>query len=406
MKSVYIIILTGIILFMVFLLPITISEPYNTTETYTENYTVTEPREVQVADWVEENVVVSQPFEDTRYNQQDLKYGLSLLRCQHDLQYENINLAIPEWGEIIVLPYGDNKYFAGYKKGSFTRNDIYTVNSDSREGHIYDILRNEKVDITLKQGEYIPLALGYRIQVNSIDDNLKSSNTRCSGGYSGGHYVPENGEDPYTGSCTTTTEYYSGALLSLSDLNVIEKWSVRNGSTLTYQKTLSGGESVPMIAVHINNVTDSTINVDAIFQISDDHINIPSGLGEEIAVRITNTNSQSGTFSVYTGFILNSTLGLEIGRLNRAFLNPSESATLFYTTNKETEDCKYYVQSVSKASIPENFTNFRDVNFTKRNTEYRNVTLYVDVTKERSVERNVTKYRTKIIYGLFNFINK
>lgn len=406
MKSIYIIVLIGTILFIVFLLPITISEPYNTIETYEENYTVTEPRDVQVADWAKENIVVSQPFEDTRYNQQDLKYEISSLMCLNYLQYGSINLAIPEWGKISVISYEDNKYFAGYKKGFFTkRKDIYTFDKKSLEGHIYKIIRNENVNITLKQGEYLTLAEGYSVQVNSIGDDLKSSKTTCSGGYSGGHYVPEDGENGDTGTCTTTTEHYQGALLSLSDLNIIEKWNVKNGSTLIYQRTLSGGETLPMIVIHINNVTNSTINVDAIFQISKDHVNTPSGLGAEIAVGITNTDLQSGTFSVYTGFILNSTLGTEIGRLNQVFLNPSESATLFYTTNKDTEDCRYYVRSISKASIPENFTNFRDVNLTKRNTEYRNVTLYVDVTKKRLAERNVTKHRSKTIYGLFNFIN-
>ena len=122
---------------------------------------------------------------------------------------------------------------------------------------------------------------------------------------------------------------------------------------------------------------------------------------KEIAVDIRNIDVQSGMFSVYTGFMLNNTIGLEIGRSNQIFLGPSESTTLFYTTNKKIEDCKYYIQGTSEISYPENFTNFQDVNYTKRRTQYRNVTQYVDVTKTRTLERNITKFRNRIIYKLF-----
>lgn len=377
--------------------PIPTTEQYNITETVEENYTVVEPRDIRIADWIKEDVAVSEQFEDIRYDERNLQYDISILKCSNKAQIREAKLTFPEWGKIFTISYEGNAYFAGFKKGFFTKKDIQTFNRISNEGHIYKIIKNDRVNITLKQGEYLPLDLGYRIQVNKIDDNIKSSKTTCKG-YGSGHYVDEEGD---TGSCTTTTETFQGASLSLSDLNVVQKWDVRNNSTLTYEKTLSGGETLPMIVVHINNVTNTTISVDAIFQLSKDHVSVPGGLGAEITVDIKNTDTQSGTFIVYTGFILNSTLGFEIGRLNQVFLNPSESTTLYYTTNKnKTEDCKYYLRGTSKAYIPQNFTNSRDVNYTKRQTQYRNVTQYVDITKTRLVEKNVTKFRKKTIYDI------
>lgn len=398
MKFALIIISIGIILSIIIFFPVTISEPYNTIEIYEENYTVIEPREMKVADWIKENVTVNQSFSDIRYSQNDLKHEISLQGCSDSLSYGVIDLAYPEWGKINTISYEDGIYFAGYRKGFFDkRKDINTFNKSSNEGHIYRILKNEKVNMTLKQGEYLPLELGYVFQVNKIDDKLKSSKTTCDSAYE------ENNEDS---TCTTVTDYFQGASISLSDMNILEKWDVKSGSTLTYQKTLSGGETVPMIAVHVKEIMNSTVNIDAIFQLSEDHVTVPGGLGAEVAVNMRNIDTQPGTFNVYTGFVLNSSLGFEIGTLNQVFLYPSESITLFYTTDKDIETCRYYSQSISKSSIPENFTNFRDVNFSKRRTEYRNVTLYVDVVKTRLVERNVTKFKNTTVYGFFRIFKK
>lgn len=396
MKSVHVILylITVFTVLIISFFPVTISEPYNTTESYEENYTVVEPREVQVADWLKEDIVVNQSFEDTRYIQKDLSYDFSQGECLIQLRFEDAVLVLPEWGKFFTISYAGNNYFAGFKKGYFFNGDVYTFNVNSNAGHIYRVLKNDKINMTLKQGEYLTLASGYRIQVNSLDNNKKSSTSKCYGGAS--DYDTEDTR------CTTTTEYYSGGTISLSDLNILEKWDIRSGTTVTYKTALAGGDNLPMIVVHVGNVTNNTARFDAIFQLSKDYVVVPGGLGSQIAVNIANTDTQPGVFTVYTGFILNSTLGFEIGKLNQATLNPSESKTLYYTTNKSIETCKSYIRSTSKAAIPENFTNYKEVNFTKRNTQYRNVTQYVDVTKKRLVEKNVTKFRIKIVYGLYN----
>jgi len=394
MKSVHVIIsiITISTVLIISFFPVTISEPYNITESYEENYTVVEPREVQVADWLKQDIVVNQSFEDTRYIQKDLSYDFSQGECLTQLRFEDANLVLPEWGKFFTISYAGNKYFAGFKNGYFFNGDTYTFDVSSNNGHIYKVLQNDKINVTLKQGEYLTLASGYRIQVNSLDNNKESSTTNC---YGSSEYGNE-------GQCTTTTEYYTGGTISLTDFNVLEKWDVRSGTTVTYKTALAGGENLPMIVVHVGNVTNYTVQFDAIFQLSKDFVVVPGGLGSQIAVNIANTDKQPGVFTVYTGFILNSTLGFEIGRLNQATLNPSESKTLYYTTNKSIETCKSYIRSTSKVAIPENFTNYKDVNFTKMNTQYRNVTQYVDVTKKRLVEKNVTKFRIKIVYGLYS----
>lgn len=398
MKLAHIVLLAGAVILTVIFFPITITEPYNTIEIYEEKYIVVEPRVVLVADWVSENVTVDKSFVEKRYSQKDLDHDVSLSKCSDSLSYSKINLAIPEWGKINIINRGNDAYFAGYVKGIFTRKDVNTFDVGAKKGHLYRIIQNEKVNITLKQGEYLPLALGYSIQVNNIN-NVKSFKRTCSN--TGGHYVPENGDDidSWTGGCTTTTEYHNGALMTLQDVSIVKQWDVRNGSTLIYEKSLSGGETVPMIAVHVKEITNLTVSVDAIFQISKDYVSIPEGLGAEIVVNIKNTDSQPGTFNVYTGFIINNSLGFEIGKSNTVFLNPSESRSVVYTTDKDTEGCRYYSQGASKKSVSENFTGIREVNSTKRRTEYRNVTLYVDVIKTRFLERNVTKFRNRTVYG-------
>lgn len=402
-KPIYIIILIEIILLatllVVFAVPIRTNELYNTTEIFEENYTVVEPREVRISDWIKEDVATSEPFDDIRYDERNLRYEASLSDCFNAVPFRRVKLSIPEWGKIFTISYEGKAYFVGFDKGFFTKKEIKTFNKTSNEGHIYKIIRDEKVNISLRQGDYLHLDSGYNIQVNKIDDSIKSPKTTCKG-YGSGHYVPKD-EESDIGSCTTTTETFQGASMSLSDFNIVQKWDVRNNSTLIYQKALSGGETLPMIAVHIANVTNSTVNVDAIFQLSKDHVATPGGLGAEVSVYVRNNDVQPGTFVVYAGFVLNSTLGFEIGRLNQVFLNPSESATIYYTTNKkDIEDCKYYFRGSSKAYIPQNFTNFRDVNYTKRQTQYRNVIQYVDVTKTRLVEKDVTKFRKKTIYEM------
>lgn len=395
MKSIHVVIFLIAIsaVLVISFFPVTVMEPYSTTELYEENYTVLEQKEVQVADWVKQDVVVNQPFEDTRYIQKDLNYDFSQGECTTKLKYGEANLAIPDWGKYFTISYAGNGYFAGFKKTYFFYDDRYTFDVDSNVGHIYKVLQNDKINVTLRQGESLSLISGYRIQVNSLDNNKKSSTTKCTGS-----------NDYDLGQCTTTVSNYIGGTISLSDFNVLQKWDISNGTTVTYTTTLDGGENMPMIVVHIGNITNDTVNFDAILQISKDFVVVPGGLGSQVAANIANNDNQSGVFSVYTGFVLNSTMGFEIGRLNQATLGPSESKTLYYTTNRSIEGCKSYIRSSSKVAIPENFTNYRDVNYTKMNTQYRNVTQYVDVTKKRIVEKNVTKFRTKTVYGLYNIL--
>lgn len=400
-----IVLLIGAVVFILFF-PVRITEPYLATETYEEKYIVVEPRVVSVADWVAENITGNRSFTEKQYIQKDLEHQVSLSRCSDTLSYGKMNLAIPEWGKINIINYGSDVYFAGYIKSIFARKDLNTFDVETKNGHLYRIMKNEKVNITLKQGEYLPLDLGYRVQINKIDD-AKSFKTVCSD--TGGHYYdPENGDNisDRSGDCTTLREYNKAALMTLQDVNIVQQWNAENGSTLIYEMSLYGGETVPMIAVHVKEITNSTVSVDAIFQISKDYVGIPEGLGAEIIVNVKNVDSQPGRFNVYAGFILNKSLGFEIGRTNTVFLNPSESASIVYTTDKEIEDCKYYSQGTSKKVVPENVTGVREVNLTKKRTEYRNVTLYIDVIKTRTSERNVTKFRSRTVYGLLKIFKE
>ncbi len=354
--------------------PVTISEPYEFTEQFIENYTVVEPREVQVSDWIKQNITVNQSFMDTRYRYEDLIHEASMVSCINHISFKEGDLTYPSWGKINLMPYGNEVYFAGYRKGGIIKKDTNTFNLTSRKGHVYKILRNERINAVLGEGQYLGLT-GYNVQVNKIG-RMKSS---------------------------STTSEYSGALLSLSDVNIIKSLDARNGSTLIYEKTLSGGETIPALLLHVKEVNNTNVVIDAVFQISSDYANLGDIGNAEIDIYMKNLDLLAGTFEVYQGFILNSSLGFESGKLEQIFLNPGESRMIVYTTSSDIESCRYYSRSVTKIPIIENFTSYRDVEAYKKQTVFRNVTLYVDVVKNKTSERNVIQYRNKTIFSVQKF---
>ncbi len=48
--------------------PVIIVEPYELKEQFIESYTVVEPGEVRVSDWINQNIMVNQSFMDTSVN--------------------------------------------------------------------------------------------------------------------------------------------------------------------------------------------------------------------------------------------------------------------------------------------------------------------------------------------------
>ncbi len=369
--------------------PVILREPYEVKEQFIENYTVVEPREVRVSDWIRQNITVNQSFMDTRYRYEDLIHEVSMISCIDHISFMQEDLSDPSWGRINLMPYGNEVYFAGYRKGSIVKKDTNTFNLTSRTGHVYKILRNERINAVLGEGEYLGLT-GYDVQVNKIG-GLKSSSTICESG----HYIPDDEEGS---RCTTTISEYSGALLSLSDLNIVKSFDARNGSTLIYEKTLSGGETIPALLLHVKEVNDTNVVIDAVFQISSDYADLGEFGNAEIDISIKNLDLFAGTFELYQGFILNSSLGIESGKMEQVFLNPDESRMIVYTISSDIESCRYFSRSITKKPILEKFANYHDVEAYKKHTIYRNVTLYVDVVKNRTSERNVIQYRNKTVF--------
>jgi hypothetical protein len=401
MKTKIILLLIAVLIFIFLFRPVSVTEPYYVTEQRYENYTVTEPKVVTVADLNKEDLNVSRNFSGTRLRYDDIAHESHITTCGN-ISYSNRVLAYAGWGKIFLLPYDGETYFAGYKgftPSFYVRNtdyvlgtDTYTYTLSSRTGNVYTILRDELINVSLREGENYGFQ-GYNLQVNNIGKQ-KTTTTSCEANYGGITY-----EDNQI--CYSNTNEFHGAKVTLSIPGKSQTWDVVNGTNMFYNaEPLKGGESVPSILIHVKEVTNETVTLGAIFQISRE----PAQLGEigaEVSVTITNTDSTPGTFEVYQGFILNSTTNFEIGKLSRVFLQPGESRSLTYTTSKNTESCRSYSRSISKDAIPEKFTEVHNVSAYKVKTQFRNVTLYVNVINTKLVEVNVTKYRNRTIPFIF-----
>jgi hypothetical protein len=392
------------------LYPVSVSEPYTVTQQHYENYTVTEPKEVTVADLSKQDINVTRNVSGTVLKYVNMNYVSGITSCGN-ISYAEKALSHTAWGSIFTLPYNNESYFAGYKGRSaaftsyyetYTPNqnyvldyDTYTYNLGTRTGNLYKIIRDDIINVSLHEGE-IYSSQGYNLQVNKIGQ-VASTTTSCPPYYANPEYNPDN---PESNSCITNTTNIQGATVTLSTPGVSQTWDVQNDTNLVYTGGLKGGENVPSILMHVKTVNNTSVTLDAIFQISTDPV--PTGdIGAMVSVLITNKDTVPGTFQVYQGFILNATTHFEVGKLSTVYLQPHESRSLAYTTSQTIQNCRSYSQSISKSAIPENITEIQNVGGYIVRTTYRNVTQYVDVTKTKLVEVNVTKYRNRTIPFIF-----
>lgn len=314
--------------------------------------------------------------------------------CKKDISLLSENFRYKGWGGYYLMPYGVQSYFSGYKKGGLFSKDISTFNTELKSGHVYNILMNDNTERILNQGDYLAL-IGYSLQVNAIDKEPKNVSSRSC--WSGGHYVDDGSEDDENGGsgCTYSYKMVREATISLLDYNIIKTQTIEGETNFTYEKKLEGGETIPMIIIHISNISENNVTIDGVFQISGNYVQLPS-LGSKITVTITNTDTVPGTIGIWEGFAMEN--DTKTGRFDEGFLLPSESKDFTYTTDKNVTDCEFYTYPTSKKTKEEKFTNYQDVIKQKRGVAYRNVTQYVDVIKKRPAVHNVSGYEQKRVY--------
>ncbi|VVB92522.1 S-layer protein [uncultured archaeon] len=381
-----------ILLIFILLMPVDVVIPYQKSEQYEEEYKIVEPRVVQVADYVITNVTINESFTDVRNIPEELQYTSYLKTCKKDISFLSENFRYKDWGSYYLIPYGDQSYFSGYMKGKLFSNDISTFNTGLKSGHVYNILMNDNTERILNQGDYLSL-VGYSLQVNAIDKEPKNVSSRSC--WSGGHYEGTEDELNNGGGCTYSYKLIRSATISLLDNNIINTRTIEGETDFTYEKKLDGGETIPMIIIHISNVSENNVTIDGVFQISSNYVQLPP-LGSEVTVTIENTDTVPGTFGIWEGFSMEN--DTKIGRFDEGSLLPSESKDFTYTTDKNVTDCEFYTYPTSKKTKEENFTNFQDVIKQKRGVAYRNVTQYVDVIKKRPAVHNVSGYEQKRMY--------
>lgn len=379
------------------MIPVDVTIPYQRLEQYEEEYKIAEPRVVQVADYVITNVTINESFTDVRNIPEELNYNSYMKTCKKEISFLYENFRYKDWGSYYLIPYGDQSYFSGYKKGGLFSNDISTFNTELKSGHVYNILMNDNTERILNQGDYLAL-IGYSLQVNAIDKEPKNVSSRSC--WSGGHYEDDDGN---SGSrCTYSYKLVRSATISISDNNIIKTQTIEGETDFTYEKKLEGGETLPLIIIHIINISENSVTIDGVFQISNNYVQLPS-LGSEITVTITNTDTAPGTFGIWEGFAMEN--DTKIGRFDEGSLLPSESKDFTFTTDKNVTDCEYYTYSTSKKTKEEKFTNYQDVIKQKRRVAYRNITQYVDVIKNRTVERNVSGFEQKRVFLFQKILN-
>jgi len=391
-KNLFAISLATILLTSISLIPVDVTVPYQRLEQFEEEYKIVEPHVVQVADYVITNVTINESFSDIRNTPEELKYNSYMKTCKKDISFLSENFRYKGWGSYYLIPYGDQSYFSGYKNGGLFSKDISTFDTGLKSGHVYNILMNDNTERILNQGDYLAL-IGYSLQVNAIDKEPK--NVSISSCWSGGHYDGSEDDGNGGGGCTYSYKLVRSATISLLDNNIIKTQTIEGETDFTYEKKLDGGETVPMIIIHISSISENNVTIDGVFQVSSNYVQLPS-LGSEITVTITNTDDVPGTFGIWEGFSMEN--DTKIGRFDESFLLQSESKDFTYSTDKNVTDCEFYAYPTSKKTKEEKFTNYQDVIKQKRGVAYRNVTQYVDVIKKRPAVHNVSGYEHKRVY--------
>ena len=376
------------------LVPVSITVPYERLEQYDEEYVVIEPRDIQIADYDMLNFTANESFEDTKYVSENLKYTVNVL-CKKDISYITQKFVYKDWEKYLLITYGSDQYFAGYKKGPIVSSDTHTFDVKSKSGYVYNVIIDDNKERVLKEGDYLTLENGYDIQINDIMHNVKKSKIVSR---NTGHYEEEENDNDYKLTYSTRDITYTNkTLMSLRyGNNIVDRIEVGIG-TYIYTEELDGGERMPMIIVHISNISDDNVTVDAVFQISKRYAQI-SELGAEITVTIKNIDTHTGMFKLWQGFDTEN--NTKIGRFSDAYIWPSKSASFTYTTSKDVVDCEYYLYDYPTKAIENEFTNYKDVMRHTKGTKYRNVTLYVDIIKTRTVEGYVSGYEEKRVIVL------
>jgi len=146
------------------------------------------------------------------------------------------------FGKYSVIGFMAERYFAGYKENSIINDGFSLLDEEI----LSRVLVDDDESQMIKSGIPLVLEEGYEFRVTEY---------------------AASGDD---------------VMVALfKDGESIHETILSEGSTFTYKKDLGSAEDIPIIAIHVDTVfrgmETSTINIDGIFQISDNYINVEDG---------------------------------------------------------------------------------------------------------------------------------
>ncbi len=184
--------------------------------------------------------------------------------------YTTVNFNYKDWGSYYTVSYAGEPYFAGYVGGgAITSINIFTFNTTSNSGQLHRVLMNDNVYRVLNIGESLPLGEGYQFQIKDIDISAKM------------------------------------ALVALLKGATQVDATVRGQQqTYIYTEKVGNVSDLPVIAVHVSNVSNKTVTIDGVFEISEVFITVtPTPISTMNITSWSNnqTNDQSLSITVPLG---------------------------------------------------------------------------------------------------------
>jgi S-layer protein (TIGR01567 family) len=169
----------------------------------------------------------------------------------------DVDFEYNDWGSYKVIGFMAEKYFAGYEKGNasedITKEDIKLVSKDM----LSKVLIDEEEDHTIATGASLNLKEGYELKILQLDINGDLAQLEL-----------------------------------LKDGKQVDTDFMESGETYVYKEDLGKLDNVPLIIVHIGSVFAGTetnmLEIDGIFQISDDYESVKDGTDyDEMEIKST-----------------------------------------------------------------------------------------------------------------------
>ncbi|WNY23795.1 hypothetical protein MmiHf6_11110 [Methanimicrococcus hongohii] len=302
---------------------------------------------------------------------------INVNNTEYITEYQNIRFAYSDWGSYRVIGWLGEPYFAGYTRSSsgnnsttqFTSSNISTL-SDER---IYPILMNTDDEISLSSGGKHTLENGYNITVSDFNES--------------------------SGKFTLTLQ---------KNGNTVLEENVSNNTTFVYEKSLDDIGTIPVIAVHVKNLSSSKAVINGIFQISESSTDVSVGKSVN-AMEVTKVNDTAIVMKNPSRIKLNRDSTVTLMDHIKIEVKDTSKLKFELISDPKTDTEKTYpdrgmVYSSSNTNKSWNGMNFPGFTYDYNNsTETENLSIDVSGTLSRSISAKQLMYTTNAYNETFNY---